>query len=361
LAWAITVHKSQGLTFRKAVIDAGDSFAPGQVYVALSRLTSLEGMILRSAVTTQSIRTEPRVAAFFRNKPANEIVEQQLEQEQLSYISIHLLSAFDWATLFEAFQSFAEGIRKHTGRSTAAGMELAVTCLNSCRQQQDTAQAFVRQMRSLLPEAESDGYRRLQQRMEAAAAWFVRQLEEQLIDPISRHLAGPGEGKKYKKPRQEWTVLQMAAAWKRQQIRDALRLVNGLLQGVSAARLLESLAADRIIRDPAVPESESARPSKKMGTRHISLQLYMEGVPIGEIAARRHLAVGTVHGHLASFVATGEIDIKSLVPETKIAPILAAIREIGPTPLAPLQRRLGADYSFGEIQAVLQYAKQLAP
>ena len=51
LAWAITIHKSQGLTFEKAIVDAGASFAPGQVYVALSRLTSLEGLVLYSKFT----------------------------------------------------------------------------------------------------------------------------------------------------------------------------------------------------------------------------------------------------------------------------------------------------------------------
>src|SRR5690606_13760844 len=64
LAWAITIHKSQGLTFDKAIIDAGASFAPGQVYVGLSRLTSLDGLILRSRITPQSIRTDEQVLAF---------------------------------------------------------------------------------------------------------------------------------------------------------------------------------------------------------------------------------------------------------------------------------------------------------
>ena len=50
LAWAITVHKSQGLTFEKAIIDVSQAFAAGQVYVALSRLTSLDGLVLTSAV-----------------------------------------------------------------------------------------------------------------------------------------------------------------------------------------------------------------------------------------------------------------------------------------------------------------------
>src|SRR6201999_2469168 len=64
LAWAITIHKSQGLTFEKAVIDAGSSFAAGQVYVALSRCTSLNGMVLLSKITPAGIATDERVVAF---------------------------------------------------------------------------------------------------------------------------------------------------------------------------------------------------------------------------------------------------------------------------------------------------------
>ena len=64
LAWAVTIHKSQGLTFEKAIIDAGQSFAPGQVYVALSRLTSMKGLVLSSPITPQAIHTDPRILAF---------------------------------------------------------------------------------------------------------------------------------------------------------------------------------------------------------------------------------------------------------------------------------------------------------
>ncbi len=55
LAWAITIHKSQGLTFEKAIIDAGAAFAPGQVYVALSRCTSLDGIVLQSRLQSSSL------------------------------------------------------------------------------------------------------------------------------------------------------------------------------------------------------------------------------------------------------------------------------------------------------------------
>ncbi|MEO6356356.1 MAG: AAA family ATPase, partial [Ferruginibacter sp.] len=64
LAWAITIHKSQGLTFEKAIIDAGEAFAPGQVYVALSRCTTLAGMILHSRINNHSLRNDRRISEF---------------------------------------------------------------------------------------------------------------------------------------------------------------------------------------------------------------------------------------------------------------------------------------------------------
>src|SRR5690606_41341270 len=61
LAWAITIHKSQGLTFDQAIVDAGTSFAAGQVYVALSRMRSLDGLVLRSKISPHAVRTDTRV------------------------------------------------------------------------------------------------------------------------------------------------------------------------------------------------------------------------------------------------------------------------------------------------------------
>ncbi|MGI8633811.1 MAG: ATP-dependent DNA helicase, partial [Segetibacter sp.] len=68
LAWAITIHKSQGLTFEKAIIDAGASFAAGQVYVSLSRLTSLQGLVLKSRILPNCISTDRRVVDFVKQE-----------------------------------------------------------------------------------------------------------------------------------------------------------------------------------------------------------------------------------------------------------------------------------------------------
>jgi ATP-dependent exoDNAse (exonuclease V) alpha subunit len=78
LAWAITIHKSQGLTFEKAIIDAGEAFAPGQVYVALSRCTSLDGLVLKSKIKTGSLFTDNRIIQFSQNIASSVHLQNEL-------------------------------------------------------------------------------------------------------------------------------------------------------------------------------------------------------------------------------------------------------------------------------------------
>ena len=84
LAWAITIHKSQGLTFDKVMIDAGQSFAAGQVYVALSRCTTLDGLVLLSRIGQNSILTEPRITEFSSRQTAESSLQQTLEKGKRS-------------------------------------------------------------------------------------------------------------------------------------------------------------------------------------------------------------------------------------------------------------------------------------
>ena len=98
LAWAITIHKSQGLTFDKAVIDAGDAFAPGQVYVALSRCRSLEGMVLWSKINPHSIENDKQIVEHERNKIPVEELEFQLNESRNQFRTYVLNQLFDFRT-----------------------------------------------------------------------------------------------------------------------------------------------------------------------------------------------------------------------------------------------------------------------
>ncbi len=103
LAWAITIHKSQGLTFEKAIIDAGSAFAPGQVYVALSRCTSLAGIVLKTKISPQSLHSDERIISFSKKQQHSEAQEKMLFTATKNYRENVLQGLFDFQTISEDF------------------------------------------------------------------------------------------------------------------------------------------------------------------------------------------------------------------------------------------------------------------
>ena len=111
LAWAITIHKSQGLTFDNAIIDAGDSFSHGQVYVALSRCRTLNGLTLRSKIASNSVITDKTISEFCKLFESECPQASQLELDKRNYFLEQLLDLFDFTKLkryYVNFKRFAE-------------------------------------------------------------------------------------------------------------------------------------------------------------------------------------------------------------------------------------------------------------
>jgi len=102
-AWAITIHKSQGLTFEKAIIDANASFAHGQVYVALSRCKTLEGLVLSSRILPQSIKSDGSVLGFSKNIEQNPPNENILKESKQNFVRELLLELFDFQGILRRF------------------------------------------------------------------------------------------------------------------------------------------------------------------------------------------------------------------------------------------------------------------
>ena len=363
LAWAITSHKSQGLTFEKAVIDAGASFAPGQVYVALSRLTGLEGLVLRSRISPAAISTDARVVAWTSSQVKAGVAGQELEREQRVFIGESLRKAFQWDRLVEMLGEHYGGYAHRKIPEKEKAVLLGRQWVDKVTAQQEVAQKFCRQLEQLLPGAEEDGYGQLSQRMEAAVGYFSRMLDEELIAPMRTHISELRVKQKAKKYLQEMRVLTSLCIRKKQQVEDALKLVQGLRKGVGAGEVLSGWQEERKSRDilndgpgAAAGEALSVKPQRG-DTNRVSLGLFREGIAITEIATRRGLTVSTIEGHLASYITSGEVDVKELVPEHKIGPILEAIKAVGSAALGPIRGRLGDDYSFGEIKAVLSYSR----
>jgi len=103
LAWAITIHKSQGLTFDHAIIDAQQAFAHGQVYVALSRCRTLEGIVLSSMISARSLRNDVVVSDYILGIPEKEPDSNQLQMAKAAFFQSLMVELFDFSSLTRRF------------------------------------------------------------------------------------------------------------------------------------------------------------------------------------------------------------------------------------------------------------------
>lgn len=181
LAWAITIHKSQGLTFEKAVIDAGQAFAAGQVYVALSRCTSLEGLVLLSKITANSVRTDQRIKLFIESQPKNEL-ENILEKGKSVFEKSILLELFNFTIAKKMIEQISHLINEQENQFNAESKtfinELCekIDYLISISTKFESRLQFIYQnINSINIQSE------LSINIQKAAEWFVPQLNTFLI------------------------------------------------------------------------------------------------------------------------------------------------------------------------------------
>lgn len=173
LSWAITIHKSQGLTFEKAIIDAGDSFAHGQVYVALSRCISLSGMVLLSPIRPSSLNNDKRIELFASLKTNN----TQQKENLLNAKKIFQISEIKELFSFEKMMAIVSPLIKNIGQQLSSFNNKALPWLLDVEKQfeavEETAAKFRIELEQhfqqpLLPEQNQA----LQKRIGAASKYF---------------------------------------------------------------------------------------------------------------------------------------------------------------------------------------------
>ncbi|MFG6409543.1 helix-turn-helix domain-containing protein [Bacteroides acidifaciens] len=179
LAWAITIHKSQGLTFERAIIDARNSFAHGQTYVALSRCKTLDGMVLESPLRREAIISDSVVDNFTkaveRNKPGN----KQLNDMQKAYFFDLLSDLFNFYSIEQAYKRLLRMMDEDLYRLFPKQLaEYKALEPHMKERIVEVARRFRNQYTQLINESEDyAGNQELQERIRSGAGYFRKELE----------------------------------------------------------------------------------------------------------------------------------------------------------------------------------------
>jgi hypothetical protein len=404
LAWAITVHKSQGLTFDKAIIDVGKAFAPGQVYVALSRLRSLDGLILRTRIDPSVVTTDRDVVAFSEARHAQQPLPEQLEEQQQHYLRAVLTSTFDLGDL----QRKVDWIRKDHPETAEFEDDSMKTALVRFREllgrEEENTRKFQGQLVRLL---QADDRTALLERVAKGSVYYGDLLTAAMKD-LLQHLAQVEALSRTKQYSEDLRELDGMLVKKLAQLGKAVHIATCILEGrevekvpelekrITAQRtaLVEEVKAWAQEHAPAttrktgrtrrkandaweVPDApvkrtkksafamasadkEKKSPKIKGETYLKTYVLIKEGRSLADVAKERGMSVSTIEGHAARGIAEDVLDIDALMPVEERDTIAGWMQEHPDKGLNDARANFGDRFSFGQLRMVQAWVKKEA-
>lgn len=337
LAWAVTIHKSQGLTFDKVIIDAGKSFTAGQVYVALSRCRTLEGIVLKSKITPEVIFKDNRILKFQGETQANDNVESILNQEKYDYSIRKLLRTVDCQWFLKEVEQWnnLSIVTKSIDRTKSSQLYLQLKrdVLNLGKIF-EKLERIIFQKVNLFIEKKED-WSEIESKSKGAVNFFFTEIRDKVFNPLKEFYAEIKGAKGLKQYNEE--------------LKNWLEDIEEYLNSLKEIHLLETKLLDE------KNDKEVSMKIAKVPSQVLTFQLFEQGKTISEIAMERGLVKETVIGHLAKFAEQGLLDIARVITSDKIKAFKEMFHRDPKENLTDWKAALPNDFEFNEIRILINH------
>lgn len=339
LAWAVTIHKSQGLTFDKAIIDAGKSFASGQVYVALSRCRTLEGIVLKSKINNYNIIQDNKINEF-QDQMWNSIeLENLLESEKYNYALERLFKLLEFKFIRYEVIDWKEAVVDKNIPEKEAVLEMVKQISDDLLQLQYTSDKFRKNVEEWFQNSNVDfekTWDKILKRSSDAVEYFSQQLYDNVWIKIKNH---------YSEYKNKSRIKQYLKS-----VEELQKNIQVKIEQILKIEMIDQPLSEKTF-DFSISKKEKEK-EKKVNTYEITYELLQQGKSIEEIAKERNLVETTIQGHIAKLIEEKKLNTFDYISEERFEFIKQKIQKLSVSGFKEIKDNLGEEYFYFEIKIV---------